>query len=129
MLSHAEQAPRRKPPSSVDPLTIHECAVRRPEVFNDHLAVDDAGKAVEARDAAVREDDVDLWISSRDHDTFREPDTSSSHAAVDCHERPRLVNGRHRLVERLTRERCSEFGPYSTASSIVRLPVGHVTAA
>jgi hypothetical protein len=106
-------------------LTIHERAVRGPEVFDDHLAVDDADKAVEARDAVVREDDVETWISSRNHDTFKEPDPSSRLAAVHHHERPRLVGGRHP-----SSSDCREdFGPHATARSIVMPLIGHLTKA
>jgi hypothetical protein len=100
VLAHAEHASHRKRPSSVDPLPHDERAVRRPEVFHDHIAVEDTDEAVQARDIVVREDDVDMWIPSRNHGTFREPDPSSHlAAALDHHERQHLLNRNDPIVK------------------------------
>jgi len=128
MLTHAEHASHWKCRSSVDSLTIHERAVGRPEIFDDNIAVHDADEAVEARDIVVREDDVEIRVSSCDHGTFRERDPSSLLAALGHYERKHLLNRLSRLVARKRRKRRSESRRCARALWVVGLLLGHVAS-
>ena len=70
-----------------------------------------------------------MWISSRNHGTFRELDASSHFTStLDHHERQHLINRSDPIVKRVMPTRRSTSCRYSRRSWIVGLLLGHVTS-
>jgi hypothetical protein len=94
-----------------------ESPVRRAEVLDDDGAIDDAQEAVQTRDVAVGQDDIDMMIAPNHYRALSQFDPSSSLAAFEHDQRQcDVVDGYARLGDSLTRyggrgfRQASEYG-------------------
>ena len=104
VLSDPQECSDRHRRSPVYALVIDVGPVRRPEVLDDDGAVDDAQEAVQTRDIAIGQNDIDMMIAPDRFRALRHLDASSSLAAFEHDQRQcEVVDGYARLGDSLTR--------------------------
>ena len=104
VLSDPQERSDRDRRSPVNALVIDESPVRRAEVLDDDRAIDDAQEAVQTRDVAIGQDDIDMMIAPDRYRALRHLDASSSLAAFEHDQRQcEVVDGYARLGDSLTR--------------------------